>query len=67
VANCDTVGDFWVCYEVLGKKLRQGPYRTQSEADGHAADIRGFEGVGGCWVTDAPPAEYVLPVAREGA
>lgn len=54
----DTPGEYWVCYEVLGKKLRQGPYRTQRESDEHANDIRGFEGVAHAWGTNFPPDEY---------
>ena len=51
-------GPWFVCYEVMGRKLASGPYEKEDIAEDIRRDIAGYEGVRGCWVTDVPPDDY---------
>lgn len=53
---------FYVKYFVMDAWHEAGPYRTLEEADQHAADIRGYEGVSG---THVDPRRAPVKMAPE--
>lgn len=55
-----------VKYEVLTPHLAKGsvqahtagPYNSRAEADEHARDIAGFEGIQNCYVVEVPDPDH---------
>lgn len=49
------VAEWFVCYSVHGRFYKVGPFETADVAAAHANDIRGYEGVTGCFWSTMPP------------